>query len=74
MLSQNGGRAVALRSGLYALKDGKKPPIDITAVALMGEDGHTFVALTINVIKGINSVKDPLAKVGSIAIFRIFMF
>ena len=62
-LPQNGGRAVALRSGLYALKDGKKPPIDVTAVAIQNEEGVVYVAMTINVIKGINSVKDPLTKV-----------
>jgi len=52
LIRQAGGRSAPLRSGLYALEDGKKPPIDITAVAIMGDDGQCFVALTVNVIKG----------------------
>ena len=53
LIRQAGGRSAPLRSGLYALEDGKKPPIDIIAVAIMGEDGQCFVALTVNVIKGV---------------------
>jgi len=52
LVRQSVSRVAPLRSGLYTLQDGRKPPIDVTAVAIMGgEDAQCYVAVTIAVVR-----------------------
>ena len=52
LVRQSVSSVAPLRSGLYTLPDGRKPPIDVTAVAIMGgEDAQCYVAVTIAVAR-----------------------
>lgn len=70
MLADNQGKPLVLSSGVYGMKEGK-PAIDTTAVALQGDDGKIYIALTVNAAKnfGYNEVDDTAFGVHKISAF-----
>ena len=70
MLADNQGKPVVLSSGVYGMKEGK-PAIDTTAVALQGDDGKIYIALTVSAAKsfGYNKVEDTAFGVHKISAF-----
>ena len=70
MLADNQGKPLVLSSGVYGMKEGK-PAIDTTAVALQGDDGKIYIALTVNAAKnfGYNKVDDTAFGVHKISAF-----
>lgn len=51
LLAESNGKPVVLSTGVYGEKEGR-PSINTTAVALQGEDGEAYIAVTVTVAKG----------------------